>query len=87
MKTLVERDEFYRKLLKGVYEKRQEFDASIWADRFVEYCREVFFASGRRGSGRKRTTHSGLYDANMTGPPAFSEAKKSSGTDGKSQMV
>ena len=41
MKTVVESDEVYRKLRQGVYEKRKEFDAAIWADRFVEYCREV----------------------------------------------
>jgi glycosyltransferase involved in cell wall biosynthesis len=41
MKTVVEGYEVYRKLRQGVYEKRKEFDAAIWADCFVEYCREV----------------------------------------------
>ena len=41
MKTVVENDEVYRKLRQGVYDKRKKFDAAIWSDRFVDYCKEV----------------------------------------------
>lgn len=41
MNTVVQDDNIYRKLLRGVYEKRGEFDASIWSNRFVRCCEEI----------------------------------------------
>ena len=41
MKIVVENDEIYSKLRKGVLEKREDFDSVMWARRFVDYCGEV----------------------------------------------
>lgn len=62
MKVVVENDEVYQKLRQGVYEKRKQFDSAIWADRFVEYCGEVFSVHGRGGIGWERTPQAGLDD-------------------------
>ena len=41
MKTVVNSDEIYANLRNGVHAKRNEFDASTWAERFVRICEDV----------------------------------------------
>jgi glycosyltransferase involved in cell wall biosynthesis len=41
MKLVVENRSLYHRLLKGVRRKRNEFDSTVWADRFVDYCRQT----------------------------------------------
>lgn len=42
MKNVVDNKELYQILKEGAKQKRKEFDAEIWADKFVEYCEEVY---------------------------------------------
>ena len=41
IKAIVDNDDLYRRLRSGVIAKRMEFDASLWAERFVMYCKEI----------------------------------------------
>jgi glycosyltransferase involved in cell wall biosynthesis len=42
MKSIIEDNGKYHNLFKGACEKQKEFDLTIWADRFIEYCNEVY---------------------------------------------
>ena len=48
MRTLVEKDEVYRNIRKGVLRRRKEFNSEVWAERFVDYCKEVLANRRRR---------------------------------------
>ena len=41
MKALVEDESRYQALRQGVLAKRQMFDADLWTERFVDYCRQL----------------------------------------------
>ncbi len=41
MRRLREDPVLFRRLRAGVRERRREFDSELWADRFLEYCREI----------------------------------------------
>ena len=50
MNQLVGDDELYARLREGAWKRRQEFSSEVWAEPFVEYCREVA-ASYRQRKG------------------------------------
>jgi len=52
MQSVVADDELYGQLQRGVSEKRKSFDAVMWADRFVEYCREASEAHAQKWLSR-----------------------------------
>jgi glycosyltransferase involved in cell wall biosynthesis len=41
MRHLMDVPDHYARLRRGVIEKREEFDAAVWNDRFVQFCNEV----------------------------------------------
>ena len=53
MNIVIENSEVYRGLKQGVVDRRKEFDAGIWTDRFVEYCYEVFLKGGLRDAEKR----------------------------------
>ncbi len=49
MRQLTEDDRLYAQLQEGVLKRRNEFSSHVWADRFVEYCRELITSPRARG--------------------------------------
>jgi glycosyltransferase involved in cell wall biosynthesis len=48
MRRLREDPVLFRRLRAGVRERRREFDSEFWADRFLEFCREIAGSSVSR---------------------------------------
>lgn len=54
MRSMTENNDLYHRLRLNAYERAREFSSHVWADRFVEYCRELVTSPRARGQVNRR---------------------------------